>query len=77
MADNRDHQKFGRPEVSAKYCLLLWRIACICNVLHLVVMSNIFVDQITKLLSLSFLLKTGPACYDQQGAIACVPEDDI
>ena len=57
--------------------LLLWRSACICNVLHLVEMSNIFVDQITKLLSLSFRLKTRPACYDQQGAIACIPEDDI
>ena len=33
--------------------------------------------KIKKLLSLSFRLKTRPACYDQQGAIACIPEDDI
>ena len=40
-------------------------------------MSNIFVDQIPKLLSLSLPLETGTACYDKHGAIACIPKDDI
>jgi len=43
----------------------------------LVEMSNIFVDQIPKLLSLSLHLKTGTACYDKQGVIACIPKDVI
>ena len=43
-------------------------------VFDLVEMPNIFVDQIPKLLSLSLHLKTGTACYDKQGAIACIPE---
>ena len=40
------------------------------HVFDLVEMSNIFVDQIPKLLSLSLHLKTRPACSDKQGAIA-------
>ena len=59
-----------RNVVVVEECLYL-------HVLHLVEMSNIFVDQIPKLLSLSFRLKTRPACSDQQGAIACIPKDDI
>ena len=43
----------------------------------LVEMSNFVVDQIPKPLSLSLHLKTRTACYDKQGAIACIPKDDI
>ena len=39
-------------------------------------MSNIFVDQIPKLLPLSLHLKTRPACSDKQGVIA-ITQDDI
>ena len=48
-----------RNVVVVEECLYL-------HVLHLVEMSNIFVDQIPKLLSRSLHLKTRPACYDKQ-----------
>ena len=47
------------------------------HVFDVVEMSNIFVDQIPKPLSLSLHLKTRPACSDKRGAIACIPQDDI
>ena len=76
MANNRDHQKIGELELSAQRCSCGGELLFAC-VFHVVAMPNIFADQIPKLLSLSLHLKTGTACSDKQGAIACIPKDDI
>ena len=70
-----NHQKFGDLEVSAQGVVV--EESFYLHVFDLVEMSNILDDQIPKLLFLRLHLRTRPACSDQQGAIACIPKDDI